>query len=79
MTLTRSCPAGKTARCDGSTFVRRRAALKRTAKMYGDSCGIFRFIAVQIILTLKLCLLFLNGQILIKISPELLGFYFRIS
>lgn len=55
MILTRSCPAGKMARCDGSTFVRRRAALKRTAKMYGDSCGVFSFIAVQTTLTLPVC------------------------
>lgn len=51
MIRTRSCPVGKTARCDGSTSERRRAALKRTAKMYGDSCGIFSFIAVQAALT----------------------------
>lgn len=52
MILTRSCPAVKTARCDGSTFAQRRAALKKTAKMYGDSCGIFCCSAVPTIAAL---------------------------
>lgn len=37
MTPTRFCRAGRTARCGGSTSARRPAALKKTAKMYGDA------------------------------------------
>lgn len=38
-TPTPSCRAGRTARCDGSTSAWRRAARKKTAKTYADSCG----------------------------------------
>lgn len=37
MTPTRFCRVGRTARCDGLTFAWKRAALKKTAKMYADS------------------------------------------
>lgn len=39
-TLTLSCHAGRTARCDGLTSARKLAALKKTAKMYGDVYGV---------------------------------------
>lgn len=41
MTPTRFCRVERTARCDGLTSARRRAALKKTAKMYGDSFDVF--------------------------------------
>ena len=36
-TPTRFCRVGRTAQCDGLTFAWKRAALKKTAKMYADS------------------------------------------